>query len=164
LLLGEPPVKHLLPAFSALAWIALTCCAPGADLPARAADASAVIEVHLPDEGAVVYVNGVKTSSRGTVRLLQTPLLEPGKVHIYGLRAAFRSGDNLVIQDRQVEVQAGRTTSVTFDGNKARTIPLFAPPANDTPELLPPPRRANVDTAELLPPPRRAAQENGQAR
>jgi uncharacterized protein (TIGR03000 family) len=155
-------VKHLLPVCGVVAW--LTCGAVAADLPAGAGDANAFIEVHLPDEGAVVYVNGAKTESRGTVRRLQTPTLEPGKVHIYVLRAAFRSGNNLVIQDRQVEVQAGRTTSVTFDGSKGRTVPLFTPPANaDTPELLPPPRRA-TDSPEVLPLPRRASVENGQAR
>jgi uncharacterized protein (TIGR03000 family) len=107
------------------------------------APAKALLEVRMPDPYGVLYVNGKKTESRGESILLETPLLESGKEHVYHLRAAFRSGDRLLIQDRIVQVQPGRTTTVAFDGKDARSAPL--PQANPTPpgyELLPCPRPA----------------------
>jgi hypothetical protein len=92
----------------------------------------------------VLYVNGKKTQSRGELIRLETPELDSSKTNSYHLRAAFRSGDKLLIQDRTVEVQPGRTTTVTFDGKDATSVPLS--PANPHPgglELLPPPRRAD---------------------
>jgi uncharacterized protein (TIGR03000 family) len=115
--------------------------------PPGPAPGKALLQVRTPDPYAVLYVNGKKTESRGELIWLETPMLDSGKTNVYQLRVAFRSQDRLLIQDRTVEVQAGRTTTVTFDGKNALSVPL--PQANPVPgsapgghELLPYPRPA----------------------
>jgi hypothetical protein len=92
-----------------------------------------------------VYVEDHLTSTRGTERVLETPFLEPGKAYRYRLRAAFRSGANLLIQEQVAWVQAGRETAVRFDGVGALAIPLTPsdnPPSDDR---LPAPRKITTD-------------------
>jgi uncharacterized protein (TIGR03000 family) len=127
---------------SCLLGSALLCgLAAAAETPS--APAKALLDVRIPDPYGVLYVDGKKTESRGESILLETPVLEAGKENIYHLRAAFRSGDRLLIQDRTVQVYPGRTTTVAFDGKDARSAPL--PSTNPAPpgyEMLPYPRPA----------------------
>jgi len=123
-------------------------CAVFAQAPLTPAPGKALLQVRTPDPYAVLYVNGRKTESRGELIWLETPVLDNGKTYLYQLRAAFRSQDRMLIEDRTVEVQSGRTTTVTFDGKNALSVPLpQASPAPGTPapggyELLPYPRPA----------------------
>jgi uncharacterized protein (TIGR03000 family) len=119
----------------------LALAAVRGETPATPTTAKAFIEVQMPDPFGVLYVNGKKTGSRGEFIRLETPPLESGKDHAYDLRAAFRSGDKLLIQDRTVQVQAGRTITVAFDGKDAHSTAL-RPPSPPTYEMLPYPRPA----------------------
>lgn len=98
------------------------------------------VEVRIPDERALLYVDDEPDPLRGAVLKLKTPLLEVGKSYTLPLRAAFRSGDELLIQDLAVVVPAGAVKVVKFDGVNAVRVPL---PGQG--EELPPPR--------VLPPP-----------
>src|SRR5262245_58448716 len=82
------------------------------------------VRVFVPEPGAVVYVNGELTDSSGLERVLATDYLEAGHDHLIRLQAGFRSGDQLLIQERAVVVRAGETASVTFDGAGALAVPL----------------------------------------
>ena len=62
--------------------------------------------------------------AEGTVRQVQSPPLEGGKPFVFQLRAAFRVGDNLLIEDRQVTVGSGELGDVSFDGKRALSVPL----------------------------------------
>jgi uncharacterized protein (TIGR03000 family) len=89
----------------------------------------ALLRVEIPDTYGILYIDGELVRSRDTVRQLQSPPLAPGKSYPLHIRAAFKVGDNLLIEDRQVFLRAGEATAVTFDGSRALTVPL---PRDDT--------------------------------
>lgn len=102
-----------------------------------------MVKVCLPDAHGLLYVNGEKTPLSGPEQILTTPLLDGGQGHTYHLRAAFRQGASLMIQDRIVAVQAGQRIVVAFDGQGAVRVPL---PRTDVKpegvELLPLPQHS----------------------
>ena len=98
-----------------------------------------MVKVQVPDERGLLYVNGDPTPLRGSVQYLTTPLLQVDQVHVYHLRAAFRSGEKLLIQDGTVQVHAGQAVPFTFDGTKAVAVRL--PVKADVPETAPVPRQ-----------------------
>jgi hypothetical protein len=100
------------------------------------------VEVHMPDDRGLLYVNGDPTPLRGRDQVLHTEILKADCVQRFELRAAFRSGDHLLIEDRTVTIHRGEVVSVTFDGNSAIQVNLPAPaPAREElplPRHLPP--------------------------
>ncbi len=96
------------------------------ELPAAPPDRGCV-QVRIPDPIGLLYIDGRLTDTTGTSRQVQSPVLGPGQPHAFRLRAAFRVGDNLLIEERDVVVGAGQVTEVTFDGGRATAVPL--PPA-----------------------------------
>jgi uncharacterized protein (TIGR03000 family) len=133
--------QHLIFLGCALACLAGEGTASCADtLPQANGDSQrARLEVQVPDARGLLYVDGQRIEPRGAHYSLRTPPLEAGEAYYYHLRAAFRSGERLVIQDRKIEVHAGQAVSITFDGKNALSVPLpgeieQAPP----PRVLPP--------------------------
>lgn len=98
-----------------------------------------IVEVHLPDERGLLYVNGNPTPLRGPVQTLHTEVLKAGQSQLFELRAAFRSGDDLLIEDRTIAAHAGERAFLVFDGVTAMRVKLPAP--TDGAEQLPPPRQ-----------------------
>jgi uncharacterized protein (TIGR03000 family) len=96
--------------------------------------APALISVAVPDNDGLIYIDDQLVSSDGTLRSLQSPPLPPGISYPLHLRCAFKSGDNLLIEEKQVLIQAGESISVSFDGKKAVSVPLPREP-----QMLPPP-------------------------
>jgi hypothetical protein len=94
------------------------------------------LQVEIPDDDGLVYIEGELIHTTGTSRRYQSPPLPPGAPCILHLRAAFKVGDNLLIEDKQVAIQAGENSVVQFDGIKAVSVPL---PRGDA-EPLPFPR------------------------
>lgn len=92
-------------------------------------------EIHIPDARGLLYVNDDPKPMRGAALDVQTPFLKAGERYTLQLRAAFRAGDELLIEDRTITVGGGETTVVRFDGVNAVRVPL-----REKMELLPPPR------------------------
>jgi uncharacterized protein (TIGR03000 family) len=84
----------------------------------------AQLRVVVPDPAAVVYLDEKLIDGTGTTRTLTTPALQSGTTYSYQVRAAFRRGDELLIEDRKVSFQAGQVVPVEFDGAKAQRVPL----------------------------------------
>jgi uncharacterized protein (TIGR03000 family) len=88
--------------------------------------APAFIQVEIPDANGIIYVEEQLVRTSGTSRLLPTPPLPPGRDYSLRLRAAFKVGDNLLIEDKQILIRAGQQTAVTFDGTRAISVPLVS--------------------------------------
>jgi hypothetical protein len=92
--------------------------------PGNPALVSACVQVAIPDPIGLLYVDGRLTDTRGASRLIESPVMERGKVQVFRLRAAFKAGDNLLIEEKEVSVRAGEVAAVTFDGGGALSVPL----------------------------------------
>ncbi len=84
------------------------------------------LQVEMPDPIGLLYIDGQLSETRGMVRQFQVPALGPGQSHVFRLRAAFKVGDNLLIEEKEVTVAAGQTTTVGFDGQRAKRVALPA--------------------------------------
>jgi uncharacterized protein (TIGR03000 family) len=80
-----------------------------------------VIQLHIPDQFAVVSFNGQPVSSVGTTRTYVTPNLESGQSGRYEIKATWGTGDQQVSKERVVKLRAGqvRTTEFTRDTSAA---------------------------------------------
>lgn len=92
--------------------------------PALPESAPGFLQVEIPDDDGLVYIEGELIHTKGTLRYYQSPPLPPGTPCVLHLRAAFKAGDNLLIEDKQVVIQAGENSAVQFDGSKAVSVPL----------------------------------------
>jgi len=100
----------------------------------REAGNSGRIEVVVPDPNAEVTFNGVRTSTMGQVRTLNTPPLDPNYSYSYKVQATWNEDGKTVGDVRTVEVSPGRTTVVDFTR-----------PAAGEPSSAPAPRVSNQD-------------------
>ena len=78
----------------------------------------------MPDPKGLLYIDGRLTDTEGTSRQVQSPPLGDGQAHAFRLRAAFKVGDNLLIEDKQVMVRSGQVADVTFAGERALSVAL----------------------------------------
>lgn len=83
-------------------------------------DASAHLEVVLPDANAEVWLNGEKTTGQGTTRLFTTPPLERGMTQAVTVRVAWRDGGQNMTVERTINVTAGTRVRVEFSGTPVR--------------------------------------------
>ena len=86
--------------------------------------APAYLQVSIPDDYGLVYVEDSLVRSHGNARKLQSPDLPPGVTYSLRLRGVFKAGDSLLIQDKQVVIRAGENAPVTFDGSDAIAVRL----------------------------------------
>jgi uncharacterized protein (TIGR03000 family) len=119
---------------------ALTSTAVWADSAPATPSSRAFLEIRVPDPRGLLYVDGRRIEPRGASYSLQTPPLEPGQAYYYHVRAAFRSGERLLIEERTVAVHAGRTVAIAFDGKDALSVPLPPATTSSGEELAPTPR------------------------
>jgi uncharacterized protein (TIGR03000 family) len=91
--------------------------------PVPASD-RACVRVQMPDPEGLLYIGGQLTDTEGASRQVQSPPLGDGQSHVFRLRAAFKVGENLLIEDKQITVQSGQTADVTFTGERALAVPL----------------------------------------
>jgi uncharacterized protein (TIGR03000 family) len=75
---------------------------------------TAVVQVILPFPRADVWFNDVQTDQTGTTRQFVTPPLTPGQTYTYDVRATWMVNGQPVTQARQVTVEAGKTSVVSF--------------------------------------------------
>ena len=95
--------------------------------------APAFLQVEIPDDDGLLYIEGELIHTKGTVRWYQSPPLPPGRDCTLHLRAAFQSGDHLLIEDKEVSLQAGANTAVKFDGRQAQSVALPKGPTEPLP-------------------------------
>jgi hypothetical protein len=88
--------------------------------------APANLRVEIPDPDGVLYIEieGELIRSKGISRQLQSPSIPVGTHFPLQVRAAFKVGDNLLIEDKQILLHAGESTTVIFDGRTALSVPL----------------------------------------
>lgn len=82
--------------------------------PRQESASVAVVELTVPDPNARVWIEGVEMTSRGATRIFESPPLTAGKVSTYTIRAAWNVGDQVVQDERRVDVSASRTVAVDF--------------------------------------------------
>ncbi len=85
--------------------------------------APAAFQVEMPADG-LLYIEGELVKTNGRLTQLESPPLAPGKTHTLHLRAAYRVGDNLLIEDKEVGIRAGDNSTVTFTGARGVSVPL----------------------------------------
>ena len=78
----------------------------------------------MPDPDGLLYIEGELIRSKGISRQLQSPPIPLDRHLPLRLRTAFKVGDNLLIEDKQILLHAGESTTVIFDGRKALSVPL----------------------------------------
>src|SRR5262249_18684518 len=88
------------------------------DIPMLPDAAPANLQIEVPDEHALLFVEGEMVRSRGTSRQLESPKLPPGKDYPVRLRAAYVVGNNFVIEDKQLMLRAGEASAIRFDGSR----------------------------------------------
>jgi hypothetical protein len=97
------------------------------------------VRVRIPDPIGLLYVDGRLTDTRGESRLIEAP--PAGKGQVVRLRAAFKVGDNLLIEEKEVAVRAGEVTEVSFDGTRATSVPLPRSEVTSAAAAIPPARK-----------------------
>src|SRR5262245_54830493 len=92
--------------------------------PPSSSSAPAIIRVDLPEAYGVVYIEGQLIRTRGTTRYFESPPLPAGVSYPLRVRAAYLSGDRVLIEDQQVDIRAGVSTHLLFDGSRAMTVTI----------------------------------------
>jgi hypothetical protein len=98
--------------------------APSPAAPPRPAPDRACVQVQIPDPIGVLYLDGRLTDTRGTSRLIELPALAAGQARVFKLRAGYKVGESLLVEEKEVAVQAGQVAEVSFDGTRATSVPL----------------------------------------
>jgi hypothetical protein len=86
--------------------------------------APATLWVEMPDPDGLLYIEGELIRSKNTSRQLQSPPIPMGMDFPLKLRAAFKVGNNLLIEDKQVQLHGGESTRAVFEGTSAFSVPL----------------------------------------
>src|SRR5262249_60597035 len=96
-------------------WTGYQGVTPSGPLPELTApDNTVTIEVRVPDPEATVWIDGYKTTQRGTSRQFVSPPLTPGKTFRYEVRAEWTQNGKKVEQTQTVPVAAGHRVAVDF--------------------------------------------------
>src|SRR5579883_1580302 len=83
-------------------------------LPGRSSDSELALIVRVPAD-ATVWVNGVKTTQKGTRREFNSTGLEQGRSYTFSVRAQWTGANGSVVEtDRRITVQAGERRSLDF--------------------------------------------------
>ncbi len=98
--------------------------APPAGTPNRPTNSAASVEpassdvgqltVHVPED-ADVFINGLKTTSRGTHRAYLSTGLKPGGAYDYEVRVQVRRNGTLLEEVHQVRLTAGSQAAIAVD-------------------------------------------------
>lgn len=85
---------------------------------------AATVVVLVPNPNAQIWFNGALTSQQGMDRtFVTTPLAADGS-YSYTIRARWTENGQSVQRERQVNVQPGRTSTVSFRGTSAESLPF----------------------------------------
>ncbi len=70
--------------------------------------------IRVPDANADVWINGVKTAQKGTMRPFVSPTLKPGKEYTYEIKAQWQEGGQIYNETRQLTVRPGEQYGINF--------------------------------------------------
>ena len=89
---------------------------PARPLDANEASSRKCVEmtVILPTADAELWFGKAATTQRGKERVFHSPDLEPGQAFVYKVKARWMNNGQPVEQERQLNVRAGQTITVTF--------------------------------------------------
>ncbi len=77
---------------------------------------SAVIRVTVPTEDTLIWLDDIKTSSRGTTRVFETPPLDVEREFTYQIKAAWNDKGFKSEDTKTVRFKGGATVTVDFGG------------------------------------------------
>ena len=106
--------------------------------PVPPVDNRAYFRVLVPADAQLWFENQ-PTTETGSVRIFNSPPLQPGHSYTYDVRAQWRQGSQTVTRHRQVEISPGDRISVDFRQPAAGPQPELNPPGNPKPA----PRQTN---------------------
>ncbi|MCI0680488.1 MAG: TIGR03000 domain-containing protein [Gemmataceae bacterium] len=87
---------------------------------AAALDATATIDVRLPNPDAEIWIDGAETESRGTERRYWSPTLRAGSNYSYTITAAWSDDGEVRTIERQIPLQAGSRVLLDFTQSPSR--------------------------------------------
>jgi uncharacterized protein (TIGR03000 family) len=87
------------------------------------------LTVLVPTADAKVWFDGNATSQQGTERLFHSPDLEPSHNFTYTIKARWMENGKAVTRERQINVQAGQSTTINFRANTGENVPPPLPNA-----------------------------------
>jgi len=82
--------------------------------PASATAAATTIEVIVPEPGARVWLQGKETTSQGTRRRYESPLLDVGFTYSYYVKAAWGDDSGPQTVEREVWIEPGAFVTIDF--------------------------------------------------
>jgi len=74
----------------------------------------ALVVVKVPDPDAEVWIQGQPMQVKGSERVFTSPILDPGLVYTYEIRARWRGTTQTTDQTRTVPIRAGQQVIVDF--------------------------------------------------
>jgi len=105
---------------------ARTAARPTGAAPMPAGDMR--LTVNAPAD-AKVYINGRLTTSTGAVRSYMSTGLQPGVGYDYHVRAEFLRNGIPIVEEKSVQMTAGKEASLTFESTSASRVANTATPA-----------------------------------
>lgn len=85
----------------------------------------AMIRVKVLEPKAIVWFDGNLTSQVGTDRLFFTPPIQPNELYTYRIKAQWVDFGRIMVEERSVQVLAGKTTVVDFTRRASEQTPPF---------------------------------------
>lgn len=84
------------------------------DGPGVVEQRSILIEVSVPSEDSVVYIEGVATQQKGLVRKFTSPTLPTGEIYSYQIRVETPVDGRVVTHEKKASAYAGQTIELSF--------------------------------------------------
>ncbi len=84
------------------------------DTSLQPASGDAILRVHLPED-SIVYVNGKRTQTKGTLRNYVSRQLSNGRLYPYEVKAVVVRNGQTLAQTKLVDLTAGEERSIDFD-------------------------------------------------
>ena len=85
--------------------------------------------VLVPAADAQVWFEDKATTQQGMERVFQSPPLEPNQKFTYTIKARWMENGQVVTQERQAHVEAGRSITVNFREKPRENVPAPLPDA-----------------------------------
>jgi uncharacterized protein (TIGR03000 family) len=111
---------------------------------------TAHIRVLVPADNAQIWFDDAPTQQTGSVRVFDTPALEPGRSYTYQVRARWTDNGREVAETREAHIHPG--DAVTVDFTNQLPPPRPRPDTNNANPLPPPRPRPDTNNANPLPP------------
>jgi hypothetical protein len=83
------------------------------------------LQVTIPDQFGLVYIDGEMIRTPGGLsRQLESQPLVPGKSYPMKVRGVYAVGNQLLIEEKTINLTAGQAAQISFDGQGAIAVPL----------------------------------------